>query len=152
MRKVHFTYWLTLFSLYFLILRLISFLAFFYLRLPSFANLNYWILMGIRRNINGKLFDFEYHIGIWFKYDQFGFNLSRPSFGSPLMVWCTEINSSDTFWSFPNCPKMTNFPKSDHFQAFRKWPNGHWSWFQCTKPSRVTPMVVKMSENQIDHI
>ena len=69
-----------------------------------------------------KLFDFEYHVKIWFEYDRFGFNLSRPSLGSPLMVWCTEINSSDTFWSFPNCPKMTNFPKSDHFQAFRKWP------------------------------
>ena len=54
-KKVHFTYWLTLFSLYFLILRLVSFLAFFDLRLPSFANLNFCLLMGIRQNFNGKI-------------------------------------------------------------------------------------------------
>ena len=56
--KFHFTYWLTLFSLYFLILRLIYFPTFFYLRPPSFANLNFCLLMGIRRNFNGKIIRF----------------------------------------------------------------------------------------------
>ena len=69
------------FSLYFLILRLVSFLAFFYLRLPSFANLNFCLLMGIRRNFNGKIIRF----------------------------WISLY---------------------------------HWNWFQCIKPSRVTPMMV----------
>ena len=32
-----------------------------------------------------------YHVGIWFKYDRFGSNSSRPLLGSPLMVWCTKI-------------------------------------------------------------
>ena len=46
------------FSLYFLILRLIYFLTFFDLRPPSFANLNFCLLMGIRRNFNGKIIRF----------------------------------------------------------------------------------------------
>ena len=41
-----------------------------------------------------KLFDFEYHVGIWFKYDRFGSHSSWPPLGLPLMVWYTEINSS----------------------------------------------------------
>ena len=114
--------WLTLFSLYFLILRTIYFLTFFDLRPPSFAKFNFCLLMGNRRNFNGKLFDFEYYVGIWFEYDRFGFNLSRPSLGSPLMVWCTEINSSDTFWPFPKCLKMVTFGEIGHFGAIRKWP------------------------------
>ena len=57
-KKVHFTYWLTLFSLYFLILRLIYFLTFFDLMPPSFANFNFCLLMGIRRNFNGKIIRF----------------------------------------------------------------------------------------------
>ena len=40
-KKVHFTYWLTLFSLYFLILRTIYFLTFFDLRPPSFAKFTF---------------------------------------------------------------------------------------------------------------
>ena len=42
-KKVWFTYSDTLFSLYFLILRQVRFLAFFYLRTPSFANLPIYI-------------------------------------------------------------------------------------------------------------
>ena len=91
-KKVHFTYWLTLFSLYFLILRLISFLAFFDLRLPSFANLNFCLLMGIRQNFNGKLIDFEYHIGTWFKYDRFGFK------GSPFQFVPTSMWALPVWW------------------------------------------------------
>ena len=49
---------LTLFSLYFLILRTIYFLTFFDLRPPSFANFNFCLLMGIRRNFNGKIIRF----------------------------------------------------------------------------------------------
>ena len=41
-KKVHFTYWLTLFSLYFLILRTIYFSAFFDERPPSFAKINFF--------------------------------------------------------------------------------------------------------------
>ena len=65
---------LTLFSLYFLILRTIYFLAFFYLRPPSFANFNFCLLMGIRRNSNGKIIRFwipcrnmVWIWSIWFK-------------------------------------------------------------------------------------
>ena len=64
---------LTLFSLYFLILRTIYFLTFFYLRPPSFANFNFCLLMGIRRNFNGKIIRFlipcrnmVYIWSIWF--------------------------------------------------------------------------------------
>ena len=46
-----------------------------------------------------------YHVGKWFKYDRFGSNSSRPSLGSHLMVWCTEICSSVRFWPFPTCLK-----------------------------------------------
>ena len=42
----------------FLILRLIYFLTFLDLRPPSFANLNFCLLMGIRRNFNGKIIRF----------------------------------------------------------------------------------------------
>ena len=37
-----------------------------------------------------KLFDFEYHVKIWFEYDRFGFKLSRPPLGSllgKLVIW-----------------------------------------------------------------
>ena len=64
---------LTLFSLYFLILRTIYFLTFFDLRPPSFANFNFCLLMGIRRNFNGKIIRFlipcrnmVYIWSIWF--------------------------------------------------------------------------------------
>ena len=51
--------WLTLFSLYFLILRTIYFLTFFDLRPPSFAKFNFCLLMGNRRNFNGKIIRFR---------------------------------------------------------------------------------------------
>ena len=62
-----------------------------------------------------KLFDFEYHVGIWFKYDRFGSHSSWPPLGLPLMVWYTEINSSDTFWPFPKCLKIDTFCEIGHF-------------------------------------
>ena len=36
------------------------------------------------------------------------------------MVWCTEISSSDTFWPFPTCLKMTILGEIGHFQACRQ--------------------------------
>ena len=51
--------------------------------------------------------------------------------GSHMMDWCIEISSSDTFWPFPTCLKMTIWGEIG--------PRG-------------TPGIVVMSKNQIDHI
>ena len=44
-----------------------------------------------------------------------GSNSSWPPLGLPLMVWYTEINSSDTFWPFPKCLKIDTFCEIGHF-------------------------------------
>ena len=70
-----------------------------------------------------KLFDFEYHVKIWFEYDRFGFNLSRPSLGSPLMVWCTKSIPVIHFGHFRIAPKWPISPKVTIFKHFGNGQN-----------------------------
>ena len=44
--------------------------------------------------------------------------------GSPMMVWCTEISSSDTFWPFPKCLKMVILGKSDQVESMEGFGGG----------------------------
>ena len=58
----------------------------------------------------GQLPNFAFHVGIWFRYDQFGSNSYRPLLGAPQWVDALKsIPSSYTFWPFPKCLKMVIF-------------------------------------------
>ena len=42
-----------------------------------------------------KLFDFEYHVGIWFKYDRFGSNQSMSNYYSIISYYLDLVKSRE---------------------------------------------------------
>ena len=99
-----------------------------------FLNRLWCLLMGIKRNFNGKIIRF------WISW--FGFNSYRPSFGTP--CWFDALKSVPVihFGHFRN----------GHFWAnWTFWGNSemtkmvHWNWIQCIKPQRGIPKMVKVS-------